>query len=434
VQMVFDALGVPVGGVFIHSDHLEKVSQNTMPVVHILCNSHAGFCEAYAPVSLVVYMAALIQPLKHFGHTGGADVEVVRDVNGSSIAFPGYQLINNFKIVLHAGRPGNLLDVVGITDGLKAIPSSSSVVAVGCMGFILEFSCQLHHLRDLYNNKYYSTVKKSCSILNLVISTSRLHSMLEDRNLLIVDTRPFTSYAESHIPGAVNTDLMQFHWIDTSKSGISQFNRQSRLLLSNIGVSKKKFVVFYDDVSGTSAARGVWLSLYFSHNKVAMLDGGLTKWKAEGYKTESKTNPFVHSNFKGKPNPKVLADFVHINSLIKSKKSFIIDTRSKDEYDGSAIRAAHAGHIPTAINIDWNDNLDHGGGVFKSYDKLGQMYSYIPKDAEVTTYCQGGYRAANSFVALKMLGYKNVRMYLGSWGEWGNRLDLPAETKKPSGK
>ena len=259
--------------------------------------------------------------------------------------------------------------------------------------------------------------------------------MLKDRNLLIVDTRPFSSYGESHIPSAVNIDLMQFHWIDTSKSGIVQFNRQSRLLLSNIGVSKDKFVVFYDDVSGMSAARGVWLLLYFSHKKVAMLDGGLNKWKAEGYDTETKTNAFVHSNFNGEPNPKVLADFAQINSAIKrKKKSFIIDARSKDEYDGSAIRAAHAGHIPTAINIDWNDNLDNGGGgVFKSHDKLEQMYSNIPKDAKVIMYCQGGYRAANSFVVLKMLGYKNVRMYLGSWGEWGNRLDLPIE-KMASGK
>jgi thiosulfate/3-mercaptopyruvate sulfurtransferase len=253
--------------------------------------------------------------------------------------------------------------------------------------------------------------------------------MLEDKNLLIVDTRPFSSYGESHIPSAVNIDLMQFHWIDTSRSGIVQFNRQSKLLLSNIGVSKDKFVVFYDDVSGTSAARGVWLLLYFSHKKVAMLDGGLKKWKAEGYETESKTNPFVHSNFNGEPNPKVLADFVYINSVVmKSKRLFITDARSKEEYNGSVIRAARAGHIPTAINIDWNDNLDHGlDGVFKSHDKLEQLYSNIPKDAEVITYCQGGYRAANSFVVLKMLGYKNVRMYLGSWGEWGNRLDLPIE-------
>jgi thiosulfate/3-mercaptopyruvate sulfurtransferase len=280
--------------------------------------------------------------------------------------------------------------------------------------------------------------------IDLAISTSQLYSMLEGRrnNLLIVDTRPFSSYSESHIPSAVNIDLMQFHWIDTSRSGIVQFNRQSKLLLSNIGVSKEKFVVFYDDISGMSAARGVWLLLYFSHKQVAMLDGGLKKWKTEGYKTETKSNPFVPSNFDGEPNPKVLADFARINSVIKSKRSFIIDARSKDEYDGSTIRAAHAGHIPTAINIDWNDNIDHGGGdnggcsdgIFKSRDKLEQMYNKIPKDAEVITYCQGGYRAANSFVVLKMLGYKNVRMYLGSWGEWGNRLHLPVEKSRASGK
>jgi thiosulfate/3-mercaptopyruvate sulfurtransferase len=258
--------------------------------------------------------------------------------------------------------------------------------------------------------------------------------MAEDSNnkdLLIVDTRSFSSYAESHIPGAVNIDLVQFHWIDTSKSGIVQFNRQSRILLSNIGVTKDKFVVFYDDTSGMSASRGVWLLLYFSHNKVAMLDGGFNKWKAEGYKTETKTNPFIHSNFRGNPNPKVLADFIHVSSAIKSRKkkrrSFIIDARSKDEYSGSAIRASRAGRIPTAINIDWNENLDQNGDIFKSYEKLGHMYKKIPKDAEVITYCQGGYRAANTFVVLKMLGYKNVRMYLGSWGEWGNRSDLPIE-------
>jgi thiosulfate/3-mercaptopyruvate sulfurtransferase len=279
--------------------------------------------------------------------------------------------------------------------------------------------------------------------LKYVISTSQLlHSLAGDRNLLIIDTRPFSSYAESHIPGAVNIDLMQFHWIDTSKSGIIQFNRQTRILLSNLGVTKDKFVVFYDDISGMSASRGVWLLLYFSHSKVAMLDGGFNRWKAEGYKTETKTNPFMHSNFRGEPNPRVIADFVHINSVIKKSKkkkkekknkSFIIDARSKDEYSGSVIRASRRGRIPSAINIDWNDNLDQrgggGGGIFKSYEKLEQMYKKIPKDAEVITYCQGGYRAANTFIVLKTLGYKNVRMYLGSWGEWGNRPDLPVEQK-----
>lgn len=260
--------------------------------------------------------------------------------------------------------------------------------------------------------------------MKLVISASELSQTLDSRRLLLIDARPFSSYAESHIPGAVNLDLMQFHWIDTSKQGIAQFNRQAQLLLSNIGVSKNKFVVFYDDVSGMSAARGVWLLLYFSHANVVMLEGGMNSWKAQGFKTETKTNPFVHSSFNGKPDPNILADFKRIKTAIKKKNVILVDTRSKEEYDGSTIRAARSGHIPTAINIDWNDNLEQDS--FKSPDKLAQMYN-LPKDVEVITYCQGGYRAANTFVVLKMLGFKTARMYLGSWGEWGNKPGLPVE-------
>src|SRR5262245_57920355 len=108
--------------------------------------------------------------------------------------------------------------------------------------------------------------------MKLTITAAEVQQKLGSKNLLLVDARPFSSYSESHIPGAVNLDLMQFHWIDTTKQGIIQFNSQTRALLSNLGLTKDKFVVFYDDVSGMAAARGVWLALYFSHQQVVMLD------------------------------------------------------------------------------------------------------------------------------------------------------------------
>ena len=173
------------------------------------------------------------------------------------------------------------------------------------------------------------------------------------------------------------------------------------------------------------AARGVWLLVYFSHRKTSLLDGGYDKWKKERYHVETKTNPFVRSNFKGKPNPSVLATAVEIEKSIGMKGTVILDARTKEEFKGIHVRAARAGHIPSAINIDWEENIE--GGSYKTKEELSKLYSKIPKNSKVVTYCQGGYRAAHTFVGLTILGYENVKMYLGSWGEWGNRDDLPVE-------
>lgn len=257
----------------------------------------------------------------------------------------------------------------------------------------------------------------------MLISTAKLNSILNDPNIIIVDTRSFKEYSEGHIPGAVNLDLFAFHWIDTTLEGIKNFNNQTQNLLSFLGVTPEKKVIFYDSVSGMYAARGVWMLMYFSHQNVSMLDGGITKWIKENIPLETKLNGFKPFKFSGKINPDIISGFENIRDNLDELK--IIDVRSAGEYDGSIVRAAQLGHIPNSINIDWNQNLNEDG-TFKNDEELALMYNY-PKDTKIVTYCQGAYRAANSFLVLKKLGFENVRVYLGSWGEWGNKLELDVE-------
>jgi thiosulfate/3-mercaptopyruvate sulfurtransferase len=257
----------------------------------------------------------------------------------------------------------------------------------------------------------------------MIISTSMLKSILDKPNFILIDTRSFKEYSENHIPGAVNLDLFAFHWIDTTQEGIEYFNKQARALFSFVGITSDKTVVFYDDVSGMLATRGAWMLMYFSHDNVFVLDGGIKKWKQDNFPLEKKLNGFKPSSFSGKTNPKIISGFEYIRDNLNSLK--ILDARSEGEFSGKIIRAGQAGHIPNAINIDWTLNLKEDG-TFKSDEELSSIYN-IPKTTEIVTYCQGAYRAANTFFVLKNLGFENVRVYLGSWGEWGNRLDLPIE-------
>jgi thiosulfate/3-mercaptopyruvate sulfurtransferase len=254
-------------------------------------------------------------------------------------------------------------------------------------------------------------------------SPTELMKIIEKPNLIIVDCRSYKEYGKGHILGAVNVDLFYYHWLDTTKDGIKAFERQMKNLLSFMGVTKQKIVVFYDDVAGMSSARGVWLLMYFSHPHAFMLDGGFKKWKSLGLPIETKTNGFKPAKFSGKINKKILVGFEYVNKNLGTIK--LIDARTKEEYEGRVIRAARKGHIPNAVSIDWTLNINKDG-TMKSLDDLSKLYQFS-KDDEIVTYCQGGYRAANSFVALKMLGFKKVKVYLGSWGEWGNKLNLPIE-------
>ncbi len=261
----------------------------------------------------------------------------------------------------------------------------------------------------------------------MLIGTGELKEKLGNDDLLVIDTRSWKEYSAGHIQYALNLDVYAFHWADTSETGIEAFNKQMTKLLSSLGVSYDKFIVFYDNVSGMLAARGVWLLEYFSHKKTAVLDGGTRKWVSDGYDLQKESVAYRPSKFKPRINEGVLATYRYLLDNLNNEKVKIIDARSHSEYHGQSIRAVMVGHIPDAINVDWEENVADDGR-FKPNDELRKLYQKVDEDDEVILYCQGGYRAANGYLALKKLGFNKLRVYLGSWYEWGNMPELPVES------
>ena len=160
-----------------------------------------------------------------------------------------------------------------------------------------------------------------------------------------------------------------------------------------------------------------------------MLDGGLRAWRRARFKLTDKPMRPTPSSFKARLNQTVLATMRQVHdSLEEDHDSIILDVRSSEEYDGTLVRAAHAGHIPTSRNIDWKQTLTRQG-TLKPRKELEKLYrnNGVRKDNEIVTYCQAAYRAAHTYLVLKLLDYPNVRNYLGSWAEWGNSPGVPAE-------
>lgn len=267
----------------------------------------------------------------------------------------------------------------------------------------------------------------------LLTTAEDLRKKLGSEDLCLIDVRPAEDFAGGHLPGAVHFDVFGLSLIDTSDAPLKAFMHMIHHIFELRGISEKNEAVVYENQSGMRAARALWFLDYFGHPNARMLDGGMQAWNAAGFATTTEATPPKAASFKISERRDVLATAQDVLQSLNKNETAILDTRSRSEYLGTQIRAARGGAIPGAIHIEWTDNLDNSG-KFKSTAELQAMYNRagITADKEVIPYCQGGYRSAHSYVALRLIGFPRIRNYIGSWKEWGDRTDLPIENPKAS--
>jgi thiosulfate/3-mercaptopyruvate sulfurtransferase len=266
----------------------------------------------------------------------------------------------------------------------------------------------------------------------LLIGPRELASELERDEAarpLVLDLRPPEAYTAGHVPGAIHLDLWGLSLTDSDPAPLKAFMWMIEHVLAVHGVTAEKPIVVYDDQSGIRAARAFWFLEYFGHPSVRVLDGGFGAWTRASMPVTRYAGPPPESEWTGTREESTIATWREVRDAVAGKDAVILDARTDGEYCGTTVRAKRGGAIPGAVHVEWTRNLTPEGD-FKPAADLKKMYedAGVTPDREVITYCQGGYRAAHSYLALRLLGYPRVRNYVGSWKEWGDREDLPIES------
>lgn len=265
-----------------------------------------------------------------------------------------------------------------------------------------------------------------------LISPEALAARLGDADLRIADVRWYLGepergrqeYERGHIPGAIFVDL------DSDLAAASGAGRHPlpepaafAERLGRLGFASESFIVVYDDVLGTVAARLWWMLDNLGHTRVALLDGGLRAWREAGL-PESTDVPSVA------PAELRLADrwsnVVDRDELIERLEDVtLIDARAPERYRGEVEPVdPKAGHIPSAINAPAKLAVGPDGRFLAPADLAERLRSIAPADRPVVASCGSGVTACHTAVALRVAGLPDPLLYPGSFSDW-SRSELP---------
>lgn len=290
-----------------------------------------------------------------------------------------------------------------------------------------------------------------------LVSCETTSQHLDDPAWVVVDCRfdladidkGLREYAKAHIPGAFPAN------IERDLSGPIGDGRKGRHPLplpgsfqrfaGNLGIKPDTQVVCYDDQAGQWASRLWWLLRFYGHKPVAVLDGGLTRWKALGLPLRAgheNARPTV--KFEGQPGQMPTIDTPVIETQIgqPGPKWQLVDVRAGERYRGEVEPVdKRAGHIPGAISVPFGGNVGPGM-LFRSPDDLRQHYEGVlgvQEVGRVACYCGSGVTSTHNVLAMEVAGMGTAALYPGSWSEWsfpdGDRPIVagPAD-KKPAKK
>ncbi|CAN5623512.1 3-mercaptopyruvate sulfurtransferase [soil metagenome] len=275
----------------------------------------------------------------------------------------------------------------------------------------------------------------------LLVSTDWLAERLSAPDLRILDASwhlPGSGrdargeFEQAHVPGARFFDIDE---ISDSQSALPHMAPPVEKFVARmraIGIGDGHRVIVYDTHGLFSAARVWWLFRLFGKHDVAVLDGGLPKWQAEGRPTEDGPPLLRERHFTARRNAALVRDVTQVASSAKLGDAQIVDARSAPRFRGEAPEprpGLRAGHIPGARNVPYASLLNPDG-TMKDEAALRAAFEAAGVDPArpVITTCGSGVTAAVLNLALERLGSRRHSLYDGSWAEWGAFSDLKVET------